>query len=139
MSKRHFDDARSELARQFGQPPGFYDVVWRILNSVVAAGRPAADVENAYREMARVASFERKDPRPHLAHALATSLQAMKMRGVKRVAISSYAGAPDSSTCEACRSLHGTKLDIDEALATLPIPNKCTDVGGWCRCEYAPA
>jgi hypothetical protein len=55
-----------------------------------------------------------------------------------RVAISSYAGQPDFSSCEACRSLHGTTLPVDEALSTLPIPNKCTSETG-CRCQYLPA
>ena len=137
VSKKDFDEARARLTVQFGQSPGFYDVVWRMLTNVIAAGRPSADMVNAYREMARVASFTRTDPRPYLASALRTSLQAMKMEGVKRVSISSYGGEPDFSTCEVCRSLHGTKLPIDEALATLPIPNKCTR--DWCRCEYLPA
>ena len=139
ISKKHFDDARSQLAQQFGHSPGFYDVVWRILNDVIAsAGRPTADVEKAYYEMARVASFEHKDPRRYIAQALTTSLQIMKMQGVKWVVISCYAGEPDFSTCEACRSLHGTKLAIGEALSTLPIPNKCTNDTD-CRCEYVPA
>jgi len=138
VTKKHFDDARSQLTQQFTRPPGFYDVVWRILNNLIASGRPASDVEIAYREMARVASFENKDPRHYLALALSTRLQAMKSRGVKWVTISCYAGEPDYSTCEVCRSLHGTKLDIDEALSELPIPNKCTHDTG-CRCEYIPA
>jgi len=138
VSTGDFDRAKTQLARQFGQDPGFYDVVWRILNNVISAGRPSADLENAYREMARVASFENKDPRPYIAQALTTSLKAMKMRGVKRVRISSYAGEPDFSTCDACRSLHGATMTVDEALATLPIPNRCSsDIG--CRCEYLPA
>ncbi len=123
ISKKHFDDARSQLAQQFGHSPGFYDVVWRILNNVIAsAGRPNDDVEKAYYEMARVASFEHKDPRRYIAQALTTSLQIMKMRGVKLVVISCYAGEPDFSTCDACRSLHRTKLTIDEALSTSQSP-----------------
>lgn len=137
ISKKHFDDATSQLTQQFGRPPGFYDVVWRLLNNLVATSRSFSDVENAYREMARVASFEQKDPSPYLAQALMTSLKAMKIRGVKQVIISCYAGDPDFSTCEACRSLYGKKLTLDEALATLPIPNKCTNDTG-CRCEYMP-
>ena len=138
VSTGDFDHAKAQLAQQFGHEPGFFDVVWRILNNVVTAGRPIADLETAYREMSRVASFEKKDPRPYLAQALTTSLQAIKLRGAKRVSISCYAGEPDFSTCEACRSLHGTRLTVDEALATLPIPNKCSSDTG-CRCEYLPA
>ncbi len=137
VSSGDFDHAKAQLTHQFGHVPGFYDVVWRILNDIITPRRSSADIEIAYREMARVASFEQKDPRPYLAQALTTSLQAMKKRGIKRVIIYSYGGEPDFSTCEACRSLHGKELFIDEALVTLPIPNMCTHDTG-CRCEYQP-
>lgn len=138
ITSKHFDEAREKLTNEWGHAPGFYDVVWRILNNVVHDFRSFADVENAYREMARVASFEGKDPRPYLADALKTSLQSLKVQGVKRVVIRPYADQIDCSTCDECRSLAGTELSVDEALASLPIPTKCTSDTG-CRCGYRPA
>lgn len=46
-------------------------------------------------------------------------------------------------TCAECRRLHGTRLTVEEALATMILPHKgCTtwkhseSIPGWCRCGW---
>jgi hypothetical protein len=43
--------------------------------------------------------------------------------------------ANDELVCEECRKLSKMTFTIDEALATMPIPNNC--LNGNCRCGYA--
>ncbi len=49
-----------------------------------------------------------------------------------------------ANSCECCRAQNGSLLTVDEALKTMPLPNKsCTyelapGRPGWCRCTYLP-
>lgn len=42
----------------------------------------------------------------------------------------------DDRTCKKCASQNGVKLTIQEAIETMPIPMKCDNGEGWCRCTY---
>ena len=137
VKKRDFDRTRKELEKQFGKAPGFFDVVWSILNGVILEGSPEKKIY-AYLEMARVARSEGKDPTSYIAESQKTGLEEMKRRGVRYVKINNYGSSPDYSTCPGCAELHGQVLPIDEAIMTQPVPNKCTNNFG-CRCEYLPA
>jgi hypothetical protein len=138
VTPKTFDEARARLQSRFGFTPRFFDTVWLILNDLVGIVGSSRQLVQVYYEMARVASYEKRSPRPYIAQALPASLKALKRRGTKYVTISSYAGEPDYSTCEACRQFHGSTLPMHEAIDELPVPSKCTSDTG-CRCEYVPA
>jgi hypothetical protein len=65
-------------------------------------------------------------------------LRDFKEKGFKKVDIFSGNG------CKNCRKLNGKILTIDEALRTMPLPNKnCTHIlynenESFCTCKYEP-
>jgi len=63
-----------------------------------------------------------------------TQLLELKKQGiVKKVKILT---ARDDRTCEKCRALEGMAFTIDEAIEKMPLPVKCNNEEGWCRCVY---
>ncbi len=63
-----------------------------------------------------------------------TQLLELKKQGiVKKVKILT---ARDDRTCEKCRALEGMAFTIDEAIGKMPLPVKCNNEEGWCRCVY---
>jgi hypothetical protein len=138
ITKKRFIDTKNALAEQFGQPPGFYDVVWRILEDVVATSRSPAILQCAYSEMARAADFEKRDPRPYQDLASkyyfeATMASFRENDLIRSVMIYSFVN--DDLVCDACKALSGQIFPIDEVP---PLPyEKCTSPVG-CRCGLKP-
>ncbi len=136
ITRRDFDRHQAELTQQFGQQASVNDTVWRILNSLIVETRNPHTLQGVYREMARLANQEGKDPKPYDVERVRLELTDLKWQGVKTVRIvgSGYR-VDDPGACPACQALWGKKYTIEEALAQMPIPTQCENPDG-CRCEY---
>lgn len=115
------------------------DVIWGVFNVLIQ--RSSSDFQQLrmiYYSMAIFLNEEGKDFSNALQAAAKMRLMEYKHSGfVKNVTISSGGGG-----CESCAKLDGKKFSVDEALRSMPIPNKnCTFVlhdgrKGFCRCMY---
>jgi predicted RNA-binding Zn-ribbon protein involved in translation (DUF1610 family) len=133
VSRTQLDHDRSELTKQFGFDPPINDIVWRTLNSIVTKSSYVGAVKFAYLEMSHLAQLEGKNSTPYIAEAAKIELLEIKESGVvKRVRTQTV---NDSLVCPNCRALAKKEIDLDEAIAKLPVPNECTNANG-CRCWY---
>jgi len=136
ITRRSFNKHRQRLSKQFGFLAPVNDTVWRILNLQVSRAQSFHAIQMAYREMARLASREGKDPKPYTTEALRTQLNELKSRGTKTVVIVNVGRRGDEPhTCQKCRALYSKSMNIDTALATMPVPTVCESETG-CRCSY---
>lgn len=70
VSRRDFEKEQVKLTKQFGEPAGVNDTVWRILNSfVMKFAEDPGTLERVYRQMASLVAKEGKDPTPYLLEA----------------------------------------------------------------------
>ena len=135
VTRKEFDRHQKQLSKQFGQKPAVNDTVWRILNSRVASTRDHHILLQVYSEMARLVEKEGKDPKPYYAKVSRHELLEIKEGGLyEKVRVQT---CNDDHVCSACRELAKRTFTIEEALATLPVPNGCQSETG-CRCFYEP-
>jgi len=151
LTRLDFDKCRAELSGEFGVIASVNDTVWRLLNTQVAMSNRADVLEQAYKEMARIATEEGKDPQPYLdeanrmtkvrinqgtheafTHEMAEmqsrSNDAYYMKYVKGIGIRT---CNDDHVCPACREIASRIWPIDQ-VPELPY-EKCTSKTG-CRC-----
>jgi hypothetical protein len=135
VTRADLDKHRAELAKKFGVDPSVRDILWLTLNVVVSKSRgDPTKARFAYQEMASMEHWEGHDCRHFLARALEIELREdYKGTSIKEVTIRT---TEDDEVCPKCRALSGRRLSIEEALATLPLPNECEEKTGWCRCSY---
>jgi ribosomal protein S11 len=133
--------AESDLRRLGAQPKGRNFAYWIVANRKLAKARKTSDwaaMASLYNQLAR-RLYE--DGKSHME--VATAAQTCELRaylpfGIEQVEVAT-AG---ESSCAHCRSLHGRRLMITEAIDEMPLPVKnCTDQTGrgdcgWCRCSY---
>jgi hypothetical protein len=134
VTRKAFDRQRQKLGEQFGSTPSVNDTAWRILNNLLMTRQRHHDQQLIYLEMARIVRAEgKRDFRPYLAEAAKHELLELKEGGFfDRVTVTT---CNDEHVCRACRALTRETFTIDEALATLPVPNNCQSEEG-CRCGY---
>jgi len=127
ITKHTFYQEQRNLKAQFNQTPSTNDVIWRILNNMVVNDDPIG-----YHFMAMIAKDEGKDTKPYITEAMKQTLNGLKNNGlIRNVRILCV---NDDHVCDSCRELHNKVMSIEDALATLPIPTKCTN--DMCRCYY---
>ncbi len=70
ITRKDFDEQRSELSKKFGVHASVNDTLWRIFNNLIItyAGNLVA-LEQIYREMAKLVSSEGNDPTQYLVEA----------------------------------------------------------------------
>ena len=129
-SDHDLDRVRKSLTERFGEQPTDADVVWALLNETG---------DNF--SMALFLYEEGRDFLQLLQQLRETELMRYNEWGTP-TQVEILAG---DDSCDSCKSQNGRILTVDEALKTMPIPNKsCTyelERGklGWCRCVYLPA
>ena len=139
VTRKDFDRNRQELAKQFGFTPSVNDTIWRVLNSLIVPGRSHQELRFVYQEMADLVWKEGKDPKPYQAEAAKHELLEMKegFDIFENVRVTTTT-CNDDLVCPACREFAKRTFTIDEALATLPVPNGCQSEER-CRCTYVIA
>jgi len=143
LTRPDFDKCRAELSEEFGYIASVNDTMWRLLNTQVAIAKRIDVVEQAHKEMARIATEEGKDPQPYLdAARRATKVrinqgtcEAFK-REMEEIRDLPHTKAKirtcnDSHVCPACQEIASMTWPIDQ-VPELPY-EKCTSETG-CRC-----
>ena len=70
ITRKDFDEQRSELSKKFGVQASVNDTLWRIFNNlIITYARNEVALEQIYREMAKLVSDEGKDPAQYLVEA----------------------------------------------------------------------
>jgi hypothetical protein len=70
ITRKVFDEHRSELSKKFGFQASVNDTLWRIFNNLVLTyAKNEAALEQIYRAMAKLVSDEGKDPTQYLVEA----------------------------------------------------------------------
>lgn len=70
ITRKDFDEQRSELSKKFGVQASVNDTLWRIFNNlIITYARNEVALEQIYREMAKLVSGEGKDPTQYLVKA----------------------------------------------------------------------
>lgn len=135
ISEQEYNDHKAKLAKKFGFEPIFFDVAWDVLNArtlELARSQRFAELSHLYYEMARFLNEEGKDFFHVLQQSKEMELEHLKTMGIKKVEIMCGPGA-----CPSCLKLNKKILTIEEALKTMPVPNKdCTNTlyDNFCRC-----
>jgi len=134
ISRKVFNKAREELSSQFGFIASINDTAWRILNSINTPNKSYEDRKQIYLAMSYILSLEDKSTKEIMAKAHQMDLLRFKDEGFTKVRIHTYGGQYDDSVCDECKRLSKMVFDIDKALDTMPIPNRCENKD--CRCSY---
>jgi len=143
ISEKEYNIHRAKVAKKFGFEPKFFDVAWTILNAKtleLAKSRSFDSLSIHYYEMALFLCREGKEFFCVLQQSRKTQLESFKTAAIsiKKVEIMS------AGNCPSCLKLDKKTLTIEEALKTMPIPNKdCTHIlyggkRGFCSCSYTP-
>jgi len=127
-----FESTRNQLKQQFKKEPLFNDVCWRILNELL--GKYVQDSQTTkiiYYEMAHILETEGKDNSNFVTKANQIDLLEMKKIGFRFVKVQT---CNDESVCVECKNMASSKIPIDVAIETNPIPSHCKNK--YCRCSY---
>jgi hypothetical protein len=140
-------ETKSKLKKQFGREPSSSDVKWRRYNIRLKTLIKKNDIyglSTTYYEMAQFIEKEGKDPTKYRELGYQMRLRANPPSEILRTMIDSKAVntveilAAGDDSCDFCKKLNGTKLNINEALENSPIPaSECKHRYG-CRCVYLP-
>ncbi len=134
-----FQKREQEFSEKLGgAKPNQVDVILSLFNEGIVKGK-YAKTGIPYYEMALFLNENNKECFHFLQLAAKMKLKEFqKQEFVSHVVICSGGG------CESCEKLNDKEMTIEEALETMPIPNKdCTyhmydEKRGFCRCDYAP-
>jgi predicted RNA-binding Zn-ribbon protein involved in translation (DUF1610 family) len=143
ISDNDFESHREMLRDRFGQEPGDGDVVWSLFHKALDGSMKGGDLQEVKMLYFEMALFLYQEGRG-FSHLLEQS-RKMELVGYKEwgrpMQVEILAGG---DSCESCKAQNGRILTVDEALKTMPLPNKgCTyelkpGRPGWCRCVYLP-
>lgn len=129
-----------DLAKKSDHAPAVRDVLWRVFVILQTGMRSHDSLSQIYRLMSEFLRGEGGDGKPYLVQAFREDLLVLKEEtkacGWETAKVMVF-GVSDEDQCPQCRALHERKFEIDEALASLPIPSLCTNSSyGFCRCTY---
>lgn len=137
ISGKMFERHRKALLKEWGFEPPRNDVKWRTLNDLITVAQRPQERKPLYLEMVFIAQQEGKNPKPYLMKVARCELLDIKERDGEffsyKVTIHT---CNDELVCQACREMAKRTFSVDEALATMPIPNVCQSEHG-CRCWYS--
>jgi hypothetical protein len=134
ITRDKFNQTREKLSQEFGCVASVNDTLWRILNSINTPDKSYQDRKFIYFVMAEILEKEAKSTKEIMTQARKMELLDIKSMGFKKVKIQVYGGVIDDYVCDECKKLNNKVLTIDEALKTMPIPNRCKNE--QCRCSY---
>lgn len=135
ISDLDFLRAGNYLSGKMGRDAYESEVIWYLLNNLLVKSQAHQDRRMIFYHMA---SFLKGEGDPQYFTFLRLSAHAglldIKETGViKEVKIKTVG----QSACTECQKLEGKTFTIDEALSTMPIPNRSC-VHDFCRCAYLP-
>lgn len=142
ISKEEFE---KEKANSKGIPDN--DIIWGLLNKKLVEYMSKGDwggMGLIYLDMANFLRVEGRSFFDVLQQSRKCYLMTLKQAGFERASIHTLQHNEPYNSCKACSQLEGKILNIDEALATMPIPMKDCEFSiygckkGWCRCLYLP-
>lgn len=138
ITQQDFDKNRDIASKKMGSAASSHNVIWGLLNEAAVramkAGEPQ-DLKMVYLLQANFVLEEGRDPRRLLAESHRWDLRAYQSLGVEKVEVTT---APGEYVCSACRAISGQVLTIEDALEQVPVPTRCEQDNGWCRCCYLP-
>jgi hypothetical protein len=134
ITRKMFNEEREKLSEQFGSIASINDTAWRILNIINTPSKSYQDRKFIYMAMEHILSIENKDTKSMRVEVNRMELLHIKDEGFKKVKICTYGGLIDDFVCDECERLSKMVFTIDEALKTMPIPNRCKNER--CRCSY---
>lgn len=135
--KKDYEIEKENLRGRFGTEPSSHDVIWSIANKQILQLKDFEALSHQYEKMAYLLNEEKREFSHILKQAKKFELKAIQKEGFKKVQIS-----PSYYSCPSCLEQKDKILTIDEALETMPLPNKdCTHVlqdpdRGYCQCKY---
>ena len=136
------EKTRIELTKKFGKPAALGDVAWGVANRMSIDAMRKGDMAllgMIQFQMALYLHYSGKDGRHLLVSAFEIELMNYRKMGVTQVSMIA------TSCCEACKTVDGKIISIDEAIREKILPNiQCTSKlnpsapTGWCSCCYSP-
>lgn len=143
ISDKGFETHKGMLRQRFGQEPGDGDAVWSLFHEALDDSMKSGDLPELKMLYFEMALFLYQEGRQFF-HLLEQS-RKMELTGYEEwgrpMQVEILAGR---DSCESCKAQNSRILTVDEALKTMPLPNRsCTyelerGKRGWCRCVYLP-
>lgn len=133
IDRERFDREREALSVQLGRKASAADTLWRILNTLLSETDDEQTRGMIYRYMASNLQQEGK-----VNIELLRKSARQELLEIKEIAIFDYirtSTVNDDLVCENCREVATQVFKLQDALAELPVPNRCTSEYG-CRCVY---
>ena len=121
-----------------GAKPNQVDVILSLFNEGIVRGK-YAETGIPYYDMALFLNENNKE----CFHILQLAAK-MELKEYQKQEFVTHVGISSAGGCPSCEKLDGKEMTIEEALETMPIPNKdCTfhlydEKRGFCRCTYYP-
>lgn len=142
ITRELIEEEKLKLSKKFGKEASYNDTIWEIFNKLVLQHiNNFQALKGIYYEMAIFLNEEGKNPFQSLQNASKMELIHYKQSGLKRVEVIAAAKV----SCSECSKLNGKTFNIDDAIKTLPLPNKkCkfhlhSGEFPFCRCTWAAA
>lgn len=139
FSVEEFHKREQEFSEKMGgAKPNQVNVVLSLFNEGIVKGK-YAKTGIPYYDMALFLNENNKE----CFHILQLAIK-MELKGYQKQEFVTHVGISSSRGCPSCEKLDGKEMTIEEALETMPIPNKdCTfhlydEKRGFCRCTYYP-
>jgi len=139
FSVEEFQKREQEFSEKMGgAKPSQIDVVLSLFNEGIVK-RKYAKTGIPYYDMALFLNENNRE----CFHILQLATK-MQLKGYQKQEFVTHVGIISSGGCPLCEKLDGKEMTVEEALETMPIPNKdCTfhlydEKRGFCRCTYYP-
>jgi hypothetical protein len=139
FSAEEYQKREQELSGKMGgAKPNQVDVVLSLFNEGIVK-RKYAKTGIPYYDVALFLNENNKE----CFHILQQAIK-MELKGYQKQEFVTHVGITSSKGCALCEKLDGKIMTVEEALETMPIPNKdCTfhlydEKRGFCRCSYYP-
>ena len=141
-----FQKEKELLQIRFGGEPKDADVMWALINKCIL-GLNESDLDSLRIHYLTMADFvyeiNNSDPMEFLSQAIRTNLLQLKELYYSYPAVQVM--CPHASHCRKAKELKGKVFTIDEALNTMPIPNRECEYRwdehkkfSFCTCSYMP-
>ena len=116
----------------------FGDIVWGLVEQKKQKAARKGDWRYISQLTWKQARHLYESGRPYF-HLLQVAFKA-ELEGYLSDDVTNYVeimSCKDDRTCNKCRSQHGKVFTVKEAIEKMPLPVKCDNDEGWCRCCYA--
>ncbi|MGO8763257.1 MAG: hypothetical protein ACLQUS_14830 [Desulfobaccales bacterium] len=142
ITENDYDVEKDILSNKFRVEASNKDIIWGLFNKLILNNaKDFQSLSMIYHEMAIFLNEHGEDSFHYLQKTSEMRLLGYKQEDfITEVEIVTFG----ERSCESCRRLQGRKYTINDALKTMPIPNKeCSttlynEKPGWCNCIYVP-